>query len=71
MWRTILLGKMAISILASIAVGVVCIMHSQNAEFTFGQAAKWIGIGTFFCLLAIVQVAVVFLLSRKKQSKAS
>ena len=71
MWRTILLGKMAISILASIAVGVVCIMHGQDAEFTLSQSAKWIGIGTFFCLLAIVQVAVVYFLSRKKKPKAS
>ena len=69
MWRTILLGKLAISILASIVVGALCVSRPWRVDLTVVESAQWMGIGIFFLVLAVGQVAVVFLLTRKKLPK--
>jgi hypothetical protein len=67
MWRALLLGKLSVSILASLVVGGICIARPWRVEeLTFRQSAQWIGIGSFFVLLGILQIAVVYLLTRKK-----
>lgn len=66
MWRTILLGKMAISIIASIVVGVVCIQRAGKEDFTLTQTTQWMSIGVFFCVLAIAQVGVIYFLQKKR-----
>lgn len=67
MWRAILLGKLSVSILASLVVGGICISRPWRvAELTLSQSAQWIGVGSFFLLLGILQIVVVFLLTRKK-----
>lgn len=72
MWRTILLGKLAVSILASVFVGGYCIQHARTENFDMVESLQWWAIGIFFLLLAVVQVGVVVLLNRKpKRSKAT
>ena len=67
MWRALLLGKLSISILASLVVGGICFARPWRVEeLTYGQSAQWIGIGSFFFLLGLLQIAVIFLLTRKK-----
>lgn len=67
MWRALLLGKLTVSILATLVVGAACITRPWRVEtLTFSQSAQWIGIGSFFFLLAMLQITVIFLLTRKK-----
>jgi protein-S-isoprenylcysteine O-methyltransferase Ste14 len=67
MWRAILLGKLAVSILASLVVGGVCALRPWRTEdLTWSQSAQWVGIGSFFLLLGLLQIGVIFLLTRKK-----
>jgi hypothetical protein len=66
MWRTILLGKLSISILASAIVGAICVTQPGRGEYSAGQISQWIGLGVFFILLSIVQVVVIYFLFRKK-----
>jgi len=67
MWRAILLGKLAVSILASFVVGGICASQPWRNDYTFIQSAKWIGLGAFFLILAIAQIVVVYLLLKKKK----
>lgn len=67
MWRTILLSKLGISILASLLIGGVCLTQPWRGVYTLTQTTQWIGVGVFFVVLGIIQVTVVYLLFRKKQ----
>ncbi|MEL7496102.1 MAG: hypothetical protein AAFN77_00725 [Planctomycetota bacterium] len=71
MWRTLLLGKLAISIIASLVVGYYCFSYGGDGTFTVSESMRWKGIGAFFSLLALAQIGVVFLLNRKQRRKAS
>lgn len=64
MWRAILLGKLAISILATLVVGGLCASRPWRVEMPMMESARWIGIGAFFLLLAVLQVAVIYFLRR-------
>ena len=66
MWRTILLGKLSISILASLIVGGICVSQPWRNEYTLAQTSRWIGLGVFFLLLAAAQVAAIYYLNRRK-----
>jgi len=57
MWRAILLGKLAISIVATLVVGGLCASRPWRVEMPILESARWIGIGAFFLLLAVLQVA--------------
>jgi hypothetical protein len=65
MWRTILLGKLSISILASLVVGGVCLTQPWRHEYTIFESSSWIAVGVFFLLLAVAQIAVTYLLTKK------
>ncbi len=65
MWRTILLGKLGVSILASLIVGGVCLSQPSRHEYTVLQASSWIGVGIFFLLLGIAQIVAIYLMTRK------
>lgn len=67
MWRTILLGKLSISILASFAVGGVCLTQPWRNDYTLIESTRWIGVGVFFILLAIAQIVVTIILTKKKK----
>ena len=67
MWRTILLGKLSISILASLIVGGVCISQPWRNEFGIAQTSQWIGLGIFFIVLGIAQIAATYFLMKKKK----
>ena len=69
MWRAILLGKLGISISATLIVGGLCASRPWRVEMPMLESAQWIGIGAFFILLAVLQVAVIFFL--KPPSKGS
>ncbi|MEM7785762.1 MAG: hypothetical protein AAF623_20615 [Planctomycetota bacterium] len=68
MWRTILLGKLTVSILASIVVGVVC-CYQTDSEAGLVDSFRWYGLGAFFIFLAILQVIAIYLMLRRKSSK--
>ena len=70
MWRAILLGKLGVSILASLVVGILCVSQPWRHEYAFVGKARWIGIGIFFLLLAIVQIGAIFVLMNKGQWKS-
>ena len=67
MWRSILLGKLTVSILASFIVGGFCIMQPRNVDLSVMESARWTGLGVFFLVLGVAQVVVVFLLFKKKK----
>lgn len=67
MWRTILLGKLAISIIATFVVGAACASRPWRVELTMTETAQWIGIGVFFILLGLLQIATIYLLMRKSK----
>lgn len=67
MWRTILLGKLSISILASFIVGGVCISQPWREQYTIVESTSWIAVGVFFLVLAIAQIAVTFFLMKKRK----
>jgi len=64
MWRAILLGKLAISIVATLIVGGVCASRPWRVELTTTETTQWIGIGAFFILLSFGQVAAIYFLTR-------
>ena len=68
MWRTILLGKLGVSILASLIVGGVCVTQPWRNEYSIIQSTSWIGVGSFFLLLAVAQLAAIYFLTRKNHS---
>lgn len=66
MWRTLLLGKLSISILASFVVGGICVTQPSRHAYGMTESARWIGVGIFFLTLGAAQVAVIiFLMNRK------
>jgi hypothetical protein len=67
MWRTLLLGKLGISILASLLIGGTCLTQPWRGEYTLTQTTQWFGAGIFFGVLGIIQLLVVYLLLRKKR----
>lgn|GEM_PF-1488143 len=66
MWRTLLTGKLTISILASCFVGYLCLMHPAKHEVEASATARWYALGVFFFVLAIAQVTAVVLISKRK-----
>ena len=69
MWRTILLGKLGISIVATFVVGVACASRPWRAELTGVETMQWIGIGAFFILLGLLQIATIYLLMRPSKPR--
>ncbi len=67
MWRSIVLGKLIISIIASIIIGSICINASRQADETLASSTQWMLLGLFFFGLAISFSTVIFLLFRKKK----
>jgi len=67
MWRSLLLGKLAISIGVSLLVGGYCMWSLQNPDLGRSEYFSWLGVGVFFLLLAVVQVAMVAIMFRKKK----
>jgi hypothetical protein len=65
MWRTILLGKLGVSIVASLVVGGVCISQPWRKSYTFLQSSSWVGVGAFFFLLALAQITAIYFMTRK------
>ena len=67
MWQKVLLGKLAISIVASLAAGGICIYQPwSDQETTWAESAQWVGIGVFFLLLGTLQLGVIGLLLRRR-----
>ena len=65
MFRTILLGKLGVSILASMVVGGFCVTQPWRNEYTMIESGSWIGVGVFFFVLAIAQIAAIYLMTRR------
>ena len=65
MWRTVLLGKLGISILASLVAGGICVSVPWRRDLEMTESYQWFWIGVFFLVLAVCQVAVIFVLTRK------
>lgn len=67
MWRSLLLGKLAISIVVSLLVGGFCMWSLQKPEMGRGEFTSWLGVGIFFLVLGVVQLAMVAVMFRKKK----
>ena len=67
MWRSLLLGKLAISIAVSLLVGGYGIWNLQNSDLSRTEYYSWMGVGVFFFLLAIVQLVMMAMMFRKKK----
>lgn len=67
MWRSLLLGKIAISIVVSFLIGGYCIWSLQKPDLGRSEFSSWLGVGIFFLLLAGVQIAMVAMMFRKKK----
>jgi hypothetical protein len=66
MWRTLLTGKLTISILGSCLIGYLCLNHPGKHEITASETARWYALGVFFFVLAVAQVTAIFLLSKRR-----
>ena len=67
MWRSFLLGKLAISIVVSFLVGGYGIWYTRSAEMEASEYYSWLGLGIFFLLLGAVQLAMALMMFRKKK----
>lgn len=67
MWRSLLLGKLAISIAVSLLVGGYSIWILQSSDLTRGEFYSWLSVGIFFLALAVVQLLMIAFLFRKKK----
>jgi hypothetical protein len=50
-------------------VGAVCISRPWRVTLSVAESSKWIGVGAFFLLLAIAQVAVIVFLAWPKKRR--
>jgi hypothetical protein len=67
MFRSIVLGKLIISIVASLIVGGICFNISRGSEKTVAEAGRWMLLSLFFFGLAICLAATIFLLHWRKK----
>jgi hypothetical protein len=67
MWRSLLLGKLAISIAASLLVGGYSFWLLKNPDISTAEYTSWMSVGIFFFLLAFVQAIMILMMFRKKK----
>ena len=67
MWRSLLLGKLAISIAVSLLVGGYGLWLIQRPNISSSEYYSWLAVGVFFLVLAVVQVGLGAMLFRKKK----
>jgi hypothetical protein len=67
MWRSLLLGKLAISIVVSLLIGGYSIWNLQQPDFPSDEYYSWLSVGVFFLILAAVQLLMVAVMFRKKK----
>ncbi|MDA7885171.1 hypothetical protein N9B12_01005 [bacterium] len=66
MWRTLLTGKLTISILASCFIGYLCLNHPAKHQIVAPASTRWYALGLFFFALAVAQVTAIVLLSKRR-----
>jgi hypothetical protein len=66
MWRTLLTGKLTISIAASCFIGYLCLTHPAKHEVAASATARWYAMGIFFFVLAVAQITAIVLLTKRK-----
>ena len=69
MFRSLLLGKLAISVVLSLLMGGYGIYLSRGSDLTTTEYASWLGLGIFFLVLGAAQMVMVFLMLRKRKHK--
>lgn len=67
MFRSLLLGKLAISISVSLLIGGYGIWQLQQAQIEGSEYFSWLGVAVFFLALAIVQAVMIVFMFRKKK----
>lgn len=67
MWRSFLIGKLAISIVVSLLVGGYGVWRTQSPDLSTSEFSSWLGLGVFFLLLGAVQIALAVMMFRKKK----
>ncbi len=65
MWRSLLLGKLSVAILASLAIGAICISQPWRVTGPLNESLGWFATGAFFLVLGIGLLLAVFLMFRK------
>ncbi len=67
MWRSLLLGKLAISIAVSLLIGGYSIWNLQTPDLSRSEYYSWLSVGVFFLLLAVMQIVMIAFMFRKKK----
>lgn len=67
MWRSLLLGKLAISISVSLLIGGYSLYRIQGSDLSSSEFYSWLAVGIFFLVLAFVQIGLGAMLFRKKK----
>jgi len=67
MWRSLLLGKLAISVVISLLIGGYGIWYAQSQDLPAGEHSSWLGVGIFFLLLGAIQIVMAALMFRRKK----
>lgn len=65
MWRTIVLGKLFVSTLASFVVAVICFQIAGHEKHTAMDATRWYCLSGFFAILGVSFIGVVYLLFKR------
>ena len=70
MWRSLLLGKLAISIVLTLALSGYSFYRvggdSANS-MTTSEYASWLGVGCFFLVLGLIQIGMIAVMFRKRR----
>lgn len=67
MFRSLLLGKLAISIAVSLLIGGYGIWQLRQGNFERSEFFSWLGLAVFFLSLAMVQAVMIVFMFRKKK----
>ncbi len=66
MWRTVVIGKLVISIIAALIVAIFCFVYASRAEDWAGLF-RWGALGLFFAVLVIAFSGSLYLLHWRKK----
>jgi hypothetical protein len=67
MWRSLLLGKISISVAISSIIGAYGFWQLSTGKIPEEEYSSWLGVACFFSALAAVQLVLVVLMFRKKK----
>jgi len=70
MWRSILLAKLAISIVLTLGLGGYSLYYATSSSgdaMTTSEYISWLGVAAFFLLLGVIQIGMIAVMFRKRR----